>query len=336
MSVDGCLDITIPIDPVLRECKDKVTPEISVRTLARYWKIYEEWGLLPCDVQERIAKLRKFENHSNENAVSKEELMALKEIVDEDPSLYLDEISLRLGMETGRFLSRSYISRLLRLRLRYSLKVMCKIAKQRRIEEEVEFLLSMSILIDGDPTKLVIVDECFKDDNAARRGLGWSLMNVPCEFREMFIMLVRYALLAACDINGFIPQACHCVLRDRLSDEGAAGTVDREYFLYWVKTYLCPTLGNFSLGEPRSVVFMDNASTHMTAEVVYAIESTGAVLIYGAPYSPHLSPIEKYFSIYKAYLKRNEHRMREDWELVHLEALNQVDRDKGINIFRHC
>jgi len=54
MSVDGCLDITIPIDPVLRECKDKVTPEISVRTLARYWKIYEEWGLLPCDVSREL------------------------------------------------------------------------------------------------------------------------------------------------------------------------------------------------------------------------------------------------------------------------------------------
>ena len=95
---------------------------------------------------------------------------------------------------------------------------------------------------------------------------------------EWFQSVVRYTLIAAADINGFIVSACHTVLRDTISDEGAAGTVDGDYFLYWVKNYLCPVLGNYERGEPRSIVYMDNASTHMADEVEDAIRGVGAIL----------------------------------------------------------
>ena len=123
-------------------------------------------------------------------------------------------------------------------------------------------------------------------------------------------------------------------MRDEISEEGAAGTVDGDYFLYWVKEYLIPTLGNYQRGEPRSVVMMDNASTHMSDEIQTVIEDAGAVLIYGAPFSPHLNPIELYFSVYKKYIKRNGERMKDNWRAVHLEALNEVDGDTAANFFR--
>ena len=74
----------------------------------------------------------------------------------------------------------------------------------------------------------------------------------------------------------------------------------------------------------------------MSDEVERAIEDRGAVLIYGAPFSPHLNPIEFYFGQYKAYLKKNDRRMVRDWYNVHLEALNIVNRDKCIKYFRKC
>ena len=123
-------------------------------------------------------------------------------------------------------------------------------------------------------------------------------------------------------------SVCHTVLRDTISEEGAAGTVDGDYFLHWVKNYLCPVLGNYEHGEPRSIVYMDNASTHMADEVEDAIRGVGAFLIYGPPYSPHLNPIEPFFGRYKAHLKRNEIRMLSDWHSVHLEGLNKIDRDQ--------
>ena len=143
-------------------------------------------------------------------------------------------------------------------------------------------------------------------------------------------------MIAAADIHGFITSACHTVLRDEISEEGAAGTVDADYFLYWVKEYLVPVLGRFEYGEPRSVVLMDNASTHMSIEVENEIRKAGAVLIYSPPYSPELNPIENYFALYKAYLKRNETRMVRDWNEVHMEALQEIDYEKGIHYFKRC
>ena len=76
-----------------------------------------------------------------------------------------------------------------------------------------------------------------------------------------------------------------------------------------------------------SVVMMDNASTHLAEVIELAINARGAILIYLPAFSPHLNPIENFFSMYKKYIKRNEMRMHYDWESVHKEALNVVDTD---------
>ena len=99
---------------------------------------------------------------------------------------------------------------------------------------------------------------------------------------------------------------------------------------------LVPVLGRYQFGKPRSVVVMDNASTYMNIEVENAIKEAGAVLIYMPPYSPELNPIENFFNIYKSYLKRNEERMAHNWMEVHMEALQQVDKQMGIKYFRRC
>ena len=58
------------------------------------------------------------------------------------------------------------------------------------------------------------------------------------------------------------------------------------------------------------------------------------MLICGALFSPHLNPINYYFSQYKSYLKRNDRRMLVDWHSLHVEALSVVNRDMGIKYFR--
>ena len=128
------------------------------------------------------------------------------------------------------------------------------------------------------------------------------------------------------------------LLRDRedISDEGAAGTVTREIFEEWVADCLVPVLGKYEDLQPRSVVMLDNASTHMSMKVVDMIENAGAKVFFTAPFSPDLNPIENYFSIYKNYLKKHNDEMINDWEKVHLEALSSVKRDTGIKYFCRC
>lgn len=113
--------------------------------------------------------------------------------------------------------------------------------------------------------------------------------------------------------------------------------MDGDYFLYCVKEYIVPMLDNYQRGgEPRSVVMMDNASMHMSDKIQAAIEDSGAVLIYGAPFSPNLNPIENYSSVYKKYITRNGERIKDDWRAVHYEVLNKVDKIIGGNHFRSC
>jgi transposase len=62
-------------------------------------------------------------------------------------------------------------------------------------------------------------------------------------------------------------------------------------------------------------VGLDNASVHHSEYVVHAIESAGAKVIYTAPYSPDLNPIELMFGQYKAALKRHTFL---PWDEAHL------------------
>jgi hypothetical protein len=166
--------------------------------------------------------------------------------------------------------------------------------QQEDAESWRKFQEALALLLQGDPDRLITVDETHKDHNTARRRRGWGRRNSGGVIsKEWYTNCVWYTLIAAADINGFIECACETVDRNELSEEGAAGTVDREeYYTRWVKEKLCPTLGRYVYGEPRSVVLLHNASTHMIYAMIDAIRATGALIIYAAPYSPDLNPIE--------------------------------------------
>ena len=322
---------------IFKQCAAVCTTYVSVTTLRRWWYDYVEWGELPHKVSERKRLMKARDKNMKKNQLMDDgDVLVLKDIVDNNPNYYLDELAFLFGMSTGKFVHYSTIRRCLVERLGYSMKVLQTIAKQQCEVDEIRFLQAMEIYLQSDAERLITIDETHKDRNAARRRRGWGHKKNTggVTMKAWFENVARYTLLAAADVNGFIPAACHTVLRDEILDEGAAGTVDGTYFLHWIKEYLCPVLGNYEMGEARSVVLMDNASTHMSDEIEAAIAETGAVLIYGAPFSPHLNPIEFYFSQYKAYLKRNDTRMLSDWYAVHTDALNVVDRDMGINYFR--
>ena len=50
---------------------------------------------------------------------------------------------------------------------------------------------------------------------------------------------------------------------------------------------------------------MDNAAIHMYPELVTAIHSVGAMVIFLPPYSPELNPIEVSFGLLKRWIQRN-------------------------------
>ncbi len=78
----------------------------------------------------------------------------------------------------------------------------------------------------------------------------------------------------------------------------AAGPMDGEMFLVWVRQFLGPT---FRTGD---IVILDHLSSHKVAGVKEAITAAGTTLLYLPPYSPDLNPIEKFFAKLQALLRK--------------------------------
>jgi hypothetical protein len=171
----------------------------------------------------------------------------------------------------------------------------------------------------------VFIDESSKGRNASRRRRHWSVRGKTPFLDTLFTGShgKTYTLLAACDLDGFISEACEVVERESGSEDNdpTRGTIDGERFEMWIEQKLCPVLGSYTLAEPHSVVIMDNASQHHSDRVCELIESTGARIIFLPPYSPDLNPIELMFGNYKMSLKRH-HGI--DWLVAHQVSLLSV------------
>ena len=128
-------------------------------------------------------------------------------------------------------------------------------------------------------------------------------------------------------------SACEVVKRDRSDNRG---TVNTERFEQYVEECIVPILGRFDYSEPNSIVVMDNVIIHLSERVERLIRDAGAILLLTAPYSPHLNPIEYFFSTYKSALKRFSYEAEGDWFDCHWRALQSVTPEAARATFRHC
>ena len=115
-----------------------------------------------------------------------------------------------------------------------------------------------------------------------------------------------------------------------LSTEGSAGTVTADDFEDWIKDYLVPVLGDYGRGEPNSILVLDNASTHYSENVLWMVRERGTYILFAAPYSADLNPIELAFNVYKMHLKKLTTLFDYDWYSAHLHAIEQVNQDTCI------
>lgn len=95
-------------------------------------------------------------------------------------------------------------------------------------------------------------------------------------------------------IDGLISLKCH------------TESINEEVLCDFLEKHLLPHLLPFNGTNPRSVVFLDNATIHHTQKAIQLIQSVGALVHFLPPYSPDLNPIEELFSKVKACLKEND------------------------------
>ena len=325
----------VSLESILRSTYDE--HGVPIRTLRNWYNHFLAFGEYPFESRARSKRHRRMKRkYTYSSTITSSLVRCIKDIVDEHPEFYLDEVQATICTRLSLYISISTIYRILKDKIGYTLQVCYESAAQRNENERALYRTALECLVSR-ADQVVFVDETHKDKHASRRRKAWGPRNSGgIALKRWFKNEVRYTMIAALDINGFIESSIDCVQRTEISSEGASGTVDASYFEGWVKNNLCPLLGDFSKGEPRSIVVMDNASTHMDGKVAQMIKDTGAYLLYTAPYSPDLNPIELGFNVYKSQLKRNETQFKFDWFGTHLVALEHVDRDICIKEFRRC
>ena len=202
---------TVPLHSIVDACHRQCS--VAVSTIYRWWKHYQERGELPYESAIHDRKMRAKYNFLPKNSrMNDDDLAALKQILDQQPELYMDEVALALGLNIGKYFHPATIWRYATKKLMYSIQTLAEVAKQQSEVAREKFRYTLASLLQNDPSRLVLVDETHKDRSASRRRRGWGRINGGgVVSRQYYKNVVRYTLIAAADINGFIESACQTV-----------------------------------------------------------------------------------------------------------------------------
>ena len=309
--------------------------DISHSTLRNWRNHYLSFGLLPAESRANRMKLGPRVWNRKVTPPVKTTLLT---IVKDKPWAYLDELQQMLRDKAGITLSLSVIYKVLRRECRWSLHKVQLVARQRDEVLRAEHHALLSRVTDN-PRQFIFIDETSKDKDMIRRRRAWQPVGYTTTISEYFPdgQNNSYTLLAAADMDGFVLEACELVRRKRCANDNdeSAGTIDTDRFVSWVQDSLVPTLGNYLLGEPRSIVVLDNASIHVDDRVVDLVVNAGALIIFQAPYSPDHNPIELCFSKYKYYLRRHSAQVGAAPYQTHFAALQSVTSRDMQGYYRH-
>ena len=121
-----------------RECEDEFR---VYRTTARQWWLnFELYGELPYETQAYMKKIWKKYRWLPEGVlINEDELQQLKQIIDKRPDLYLDEISLVFGIETGKYVHHTTLWQYITENLNSSLQCLTERALQQSDVERDDF-----------------------------------------------------------------------------------------------------------------------------------------------------------------------------------------------------
>lgn len=326
---------------VLQDGETARLGQVPLTTQRRWIEIISNFGMIPIEwTKEEERRQRKERHRPYQSGVMDEvTIAALKTIVDATPDLYLDQMQDELENVTGKHISLATISDALHNRLGYTPQALGNLAANMDEHARLAFLNNLYYATD-DPRMFIFLDETAKDKSASRRRISWALRGRGNSYRHEYEYFqdTLFTFIAAMDIDGLVFEASSCIYRKPADEEiaNAAGTIDQLRFENYIEFTLVPVLGSYNLKQPRSIVVMDNAPTHTGVRVRELIESTGAILIYTAPNSPDLSPIEPCFHVYKADLKRcRRHPDINSVAMAHLHAVRAVTPEIALQCFRH-
>jgi transposase len=140
-----------------------------------------------------------------------------------------------------------------------------------------------------NPINLIDIDETASSPESFLQKHGWSPEGEECKKVQFVIGSKSYSSIAALSPLGIIAWAIYDC------------TITHIEFNHFLSERLQPRIAR------ESVVIIDNARTHKTQESRTLMENIfDGNYYFSPPYSPHLKPIEKCFSLIKRFVRENE------------------------------
>lgn len=202
--------------------------------------------------------------------------------------IWQEELIYELFHEFNVVVSQAVISRFMQ-RIRFSKKVNTRIAAQRDQAARDAFEVTVR---QYEAEQLLYVDESSVSEKTLFRRYGWSAIGLPAYTRSALRRGTRCSVLPAYSVDGYIPGATLVV----------EGSVTAAIFEDWLEHRVLPYCEPFP--RRRSVIVMDNCSTHHGDRVQQLCDKAGVRLLYLPAYSPDYNPIELSFHLLKQWLRR--------------------------------
>lgn len=241
----------------------------------------------------------------------------LTELVDEQPSLVLDQIMDSLTNQfTGLQISKTGLYTFVTKNCRISLKRAHFHSVERNSPEKIENRFNW--VSKWNETDLDYMSNCVFIDEAAfhinmKRSFAWSqvgtraVVKVPKTRARTTTILGAISPHGVVNITVRLPRALAASKKRKTtgnankSAKPTTGTVTGHYF-----NFLSSTMDIMDTHEQfkGNYLIMDNAPIHTNTEIQKYVESRGYGCVYLPPYSPELNPIEQFWSVCKSKLKR--------------------------------
>ena len=243
------------------------------------------------------------------------------DFLEEYPTARQDEVCDFLLDEYDISTSPSLVCRLLK-RLRISSKLIERTHAEQDPALRVSYLANLT---QYTADQLVYVDESASNERTKDRKYGWSPKGMPCRVRLPGKRSKRWSILPAIGIGGYLDWDVY------------HGSYNAERFNLFIERLL---LKMTPYPGPRSVLIMDNASTHHNQYLGPMCAAAGVRVEYLPPYSPDLNPIELSFHELKAWM-RKERELSYEFGIwfegfIAMGLRLVVTEDTARGYFRHC
>ena len=231
-----------------------------------------------------------FNRRGRPRALTVAEEKFVLDYLDDQPTAYMDELSLALWDTDGVDVDPTTVLRVLQ-RNKWARKVAKELAKQRSAKARALWRHKQEL---WQADQLCFVDESACNERTGVRKRGWSPMGSECSTLKFLNKQERWSVLPALTVNGYLPEPL--IIQ---------GSVDQEVFRWWLINCVIPHL------QPDSIIIMDNAAIHhnLGPEINQILAIRGLKIEYLPPYSPDFNPIETTFATLKAWVRRNIWRL---------------------------